>query len=125
MIQVVAAVIIKDDKVFLARRAAHKDHAGKWEFPGGKIEQGESPQQALQRELLEELGVDVKIHDAMESYVHTYPHLQIELLPYRTELLTEDFQLTDHDEVKWVPVSELMEYDLTEADVELALSVRL
>lgn len=119
MIEVVAGIIIKEDKVLIARRAAHKAMAGKWEFPGGKIEQGETPQKALERELYEEFGVKTKTGKYITTNKHDYGTFQIKLLAYFSKHIDGDFELTDHDKIAWVKIVLLKNYDLAEADIPI------
>ena len=119
MITVVAAIIKKNDTYFLARRAAHKEHAGKWEFPGGKINEGESPEKALERELFEEFGVVTKTGKHVATRKYDYGTFQIELMAYEVTYIGGTFQLTDHDQIAWVPLEEIKHYDLSEADVSI------
>ncbi|HAT72514.1 MAG TPA: 8-oxo-dGTP diphosphatase MutT [Elusimicrobia bacterium] len=117
MKQVTAAVIEKDGKIFIARRKPGDTLAGKWEFPGGKIEPGETPEACLRRELMEEFGVDTKIGEFICSSKFDYKHLPIELLAYRTEHLSGDFNLNDHDRIEWVAPADLVKYDFCSADI--------
>lgn len=117
LIEVVAAIIKKNDKYLIARRASHKDDAGKWEFPGGKIEAGETPETALKRELLEELGVNTKIGQFIKSAVCDIGRFIIELKAYEVNLIDGDFSLTDHDEIAWVTVAAMKTYPMSQADL--------
>ncbi len=120
MKQVTAAVIEKDGKILLARRKQGDVLAGKWEFPGGKLEPGETPEQCLRRELMEELGVDTKIGAFICASKFEYKHLPIELLAYRVEHLSGEFKLSDHDRLAWVAPADLTGYDLSSADIPVA-----
>ncbi len=119
MITVVAAIIKKKDTYFLARRAAHKEHAGKWEFPGGKINEGETPEKALERELYEEFGVVTSTGKHVATSQFDYGAFQIELMAYEVTYIEGVFQLTDHDQIAWVRLEEIKRYDLSEADVSI------
>ena len=124
MRQVTAAVLVKDGKILIAQRKLGDALAGKWEFPGGKLEPGETPEVCLCRELREEFGVDTKIGAFICSSKFEYKHLPIELLAYRAEHLSGEFKLNDHDRIEWVSPSELPNYDFCSADlpvVELLL----
>ncbi len=125
MIQVVAGIIIRNKTVLIARRASHKAMAGKWEFPGGKIEVGETPHTALEREILEEFGVVIKAGSYMASNIHDYGDLQIELHAYLARYVNGEFELTDHDQIAWVGKEELENYDLAEADIPLIDKINL
>jgi len=117
MKQVAAAVMEKDGKVLIARRKPGDALAGKWEFPGGKLEPGETPEVCLRRELMEEFGVDTKIGDFVCSSRFEYKHLQIELLAYRVAHISGEFKLNDHDRIAWVAAAELLKYDFCSADI--------
>ncbi len=94
----------------------HGTFAGIWEFPGGKIEPGETPEECLKRELREELGVDAQIGAFFAANTHDYPHAAIELLCYRAEITSGAFILRDHSEIRWVSIERLPEYNVPDAD---------
>ena len=119
MSQVVAAIIKKKDKYLLARRAKHKTLAGKWEFPGGKIDLYETPEQAVERELYEEFKVRTETGRHLVTVVHDYGDFKIELMAYESHYLKGGFELTDHDQIAWVSWDDLTDYDLAEADLKL------
>lgn len=120
MTQVTAAVIERHGQYLIARRAPGQSHAGRWEFPGGKIEPGETAEECLERELAEEFGVRVRAERFLISTTHTYPGGAIELFAYKTTLLSGEFQLRVHDRVAWVSPSEILRYDLLPADIPIA-----
>ena len=117
MRQVTAAFLEKDGKILIARRKPGAALAGKWEFPGGKLEAGETPEQCLKRELLEEFGVETRIGAFICSSKFEYKHLPIELLVYRAYLVAGGFELRDHDQLAWVTLAELKDYDFAAADI--------
>lgn len=116
---VTAAVIEKDGKVLIAKRKRGGPQENKWEFPGGKLAADENPEDGLQREIREELGIEVIIGDFLASSTFHYPHLSIELIAYRATCLSSDFTLYDHEEIKWVLPSELNQYTFSEADIPI------
>lgn len=120
MIPVCAAVILKSGMVLLCRRAPGRKHAGKWEFPGGRIEDGETPQAALVRELKEELGIDAVVSEEAGRNRHVYDFGEIDLQAFFVKSYTGTLTLKDHDEVKWVESRKLLEFDLAPADVPIA-----
>jgi 8-oxo-dGTP diphosphatase len=122
MINVTAAVMIREGKVLIARRAAGRHLGGKWEFPGGKVEQGETPEECLARELKEEFEVEVKVGGFLMESVFHYDDVgtTIRLLAYQTEYLGGNFRLRDHDKTEWVSPDELKKYELAPADVPIA-----
>jgi 8-oxo-dGTP diphosphatase len=114
-VAVTAAIIEKDGRLLIGRRKRGY-FTGRWEFPGGKVEEGETPEECLRRELREELGVEARIGRLFLSTVHVYDHMTIELLTYRAEILSGDMTLNDHTEVRWVAATDLQGYDFPEAD---------
>lgn len=116
-IKVVCGVIWKEDKIFIARKKPEKSLGGYWEFPGGKIESGENPKHALERELKEELGMDVIVEGLIGQNIHFYNEIAIELIAYKCNFIEATFQLTDHDEYKFVLQSELDKFNIAPADL--------
>jgi 8-oxo-dGTP diphosphatase len=120
MKRVVAALIIKDGKVLVCQRTRHQTMPLKWEFPGGKIEEGEQPRDALRRELDEELGIDAKIGEEVLRTVHEYPgggsvELRFFVVhQYRGEIENRIFR-----DIQWAQRSALPKYDFLEADLPL------
>jgi 8-oxo-dGTP diphosphatase len=114
---VTAAVIEKDGKVLVARRKPGLKAGGMWEFPGGKLEAGESPERGLERELVEEFGVRARAGEFLCCVPHPGPPQAIELLVYRTEVAPGSvFALTDHDEIRWLAPADMDESAFTEPD---------
>lgn len=121
MIRVAAAVLVRDGRVLLARRAPHKSQPGLWEFPGGKIEPGETPAQALARELKEELGLVVEPGAELMTVRHEYDFGPIELIALSCRAdASGELRSTDHDLVEWVAPGRLLEYALAPADIPIA-----
>jgi 8-oxo-dGTP diphosphatase len=90
---------------------------GKWEFPGGTLEEGETPQECLKRELREELSIDVEVGDLFCSSTVSYsPEWSLKLLAYRAKPISGAIELVDHDEIRWVKPPDLVGYDFPEAD---------
>jgi 8-oxo-dGTP diphosphatase len=120
---VTCAIIEKEGKILIARRAIGQKLAGKWEFPGGKVEDGESPEECLKRELEEEFGIKVEVGEFITSNKHHYDHISIELLAFQVKFISGEFTLTDHDTIEWVVPEELLNYDLAAADVPIAREI--
>lgn len=120
-ITVVAAALLKNGKIFIAKRPAHKTPPLVWEFPGGKIEAGETMQQALQRELKEELHIDTNIEEFIAKTTHSYNFGNIELNLFWAKMVnpTDIIIDTEHIETAWVSPQELNNYNFAEADLEL------
>lgn len=121
MIQVAAAVIRHEGRILLARRAPGKKLAGLWEFPGGKLEKDETPEECLCREIREELGLDVNVGREIARVVHAYEFGTVELIALACTcdepLICES---TDHDRWEWVEPTRLLDYELTPPDVPIA-----
>ncbi len=117
IIKVVAAILIENDKVLIARRAAHKKMPRRWEFPGGKVEPGESETTALSREILEEFDVKIEVGGFFAQSNYDYEEFRIELRAYCARLIGGEFNLSDHDKIEWVRRENLKNFDLTEADI--------
>jgi len=120
-VPVVCAIIIRDERILLAQRPPDKKLGGLWEFPGGKVETGESAEAALHRELQEELGCTVHITQTLASFVHAYAWGSIELIPFVCELTADSSEPHPHEHTAlvWVKRAQLMSYDLAPADVPL------
>jgi 8-oxo-dGTP diphosphatase len=120
MIRVVAGILIRGDEILICQRTRHQTKPLKWEFPGGKIETGEQPRDALRRELEEELGIQANVGDEVERLTHTYEdggvvELRFFAVPsYSGELENRIFR-----DIQWVPRQRLTEYDFLEADLPL------
>jgi 8-oxo-dGTP diphosphatase len=123
-VRVVAAIIQRGDEYLVGRRAPHKSSAGEWEFPGGKTEPGESEPAALEREILEELGVQIRVLrlfdrsvTAVDSASGEVGGLEIELACYACELVADSPSAsTDHDRLEWVSERELAALNWAEPD---------
>jgi 8-oxo-dGTP diphosphatase len=125
MITVVAAIIVRNEKVLIGRRKKGSSMAQKWEFPGGKLEPGETHEICLKRELYEELGIEAEIGGFYSSgtFMPGSPG-GIELLAYEASYNPADsIMLNDHEEIRWVKPSELAEYDFPEADKPIVLKL--
>ncbi len=120
---VVAALIECEGKFLVARRSPGRHLAGYWEFPGGKLEPGETREECLAREIREELGAEIRIGDLFAATVHAYDAHEIELYAYSARLLSDALSLSVHDEVRWAVPAELAGYRLAPADVPIALKL--
>lgn len=119
MIKVTCALIELQGKVLCAQRSENMHLPLKWEFPGGKIESGESPEACLLREIQEELDVEISILEALPPNTHTYGDKTIQLLPFRCSLIAGTVQKREHKEIKWVEPHELSELDWAAADIPI------
>ncbi len=116
-ILVAAGVLEREGSVLAARRKKGSHLEGHWEFPGGKIEAGESPEECLVRELAEEIGVVVEPRGILEVVFHRYPEKNVLLLFYRCDLLEGEPRALECDEIRWVALPDLPSLDWAPADV--------
>lgn len=123
-IEVAAAVIIRDNKVFAAQRGEGGELAKKWEFPGGKLESGERAEDAIVREILEELGTEIKVLRYLLSVEHQYRTFSLTLHGYVCELIGEEPALSEHLASKWLGKDELTSLLWAEADLPLVEATR-
>ena len=122
MVSVVAGVMRGDapGDVYAFRRGPGEREAGRWEFPGGKVEPNESEEECLIRELAEELSIDVEVGDLVAESHYTYEHGEFLLKAYEVRIVKGKPVLTVHDQMVWVKPAQLREYRLAPADVPIA-----
>ena len=120
IIEVVGAIIKDNDRYLVGQRAAHKSQGGLWEFMGGKIEPGETPEQALKRECLEELALEIENERIIDSVVHEYPEKTIRLTLIECNPKDGSVpQALEHQGIRWVTVDQMKDVDFCPADEEL------
>ena len=117
-IEVVAAIIRKDDKIFATQRG-YGEWKDWWEFPGGKMEAGESPEEALKREIREELSTDISVDDLLCTVEYDYPKFHLTLHCYLCSLLAETLRLNEHESARWLTKDELDTVRWLPADLEV------
>lgn len=117
-IDVVAALIRRGDRFFICQRPANKGRALQWEFPGGKIEPGESPEEALVRECREELAVELRVGSLYAETTHTYPDLFIRLRLYNSEILSGEPQQLEHRDLRWITPDQIDLFEFCPADLD-------
>lgn len=122
-VEVVAAVIRHDNKIFATQRGYGEFKDG-WEFPGGKIEAGETPQQALKREISEELDTLIKVGDLIMTIDYDYPNFHLKMHCFRCSVVSGDLVLKEHEAAKWLTVDELDSVGWLPADLELISRIR-
>ena len=114
-IKVVAAIIRKEKCVFATQRG-YGDYKDWWEFPGGKIEQGETPQQALRREISEELDIEIDVGEYITTVEYDYPKFHLSMDCFWAAISGGEITLIEHESAEWVPLSELTEVEWLPAD---------
>ena len=120
MINVVCGVIRdKQGRLLVCRRPEGKALAGEWEFPGGKVELDEPPEQALRRELSEELACEIDVGKALPEVEHQYPGFSIRLLPFLCSLKSGEPIALEHSEIRWITPDQCSSLDWSEADVSI------
>ncbi len=119
MVQVVAALIWQGDRFLACQRPAHKARGLLWEFVGGKVEPGETLQQALIRECREELDITIGVDDVFMQVCHTYPDLTVHLTLFHAHIRSGTPQLLEHAAMKWITVEEIDTLEFCPADREI------
>lgn len=122
-IEVVAAIIRKDDKIFATQRG-YGEWKDWWEFPGGKMEAGETPEEALRREIREELSTDISVNEFFYTVEWDYPQFHLKMHCYFCSLLTEALHLNEHEAARWLTKDELDSVRWLPADVQLIEEIR-
>ena len=120
-IEVVAGIIFFEDEVLCVQRPQNKFHyiSEKFEFPGGKIEQGETKEEALHRELMEELNLSAKIKSFFHTVVHEYPDFELTMHSYICEVDSQNLTLHEHIDHKWLPINQFTSLDWAAADIPI------
>ena len=116
--RVAAGVIGHGGRYLIARRKAGAHLGGLWEFPGGKIEEDEDPRKTLQREIREELGIEIEADEIVETVFHRYPERSVLLLFYKCRYISGEPSAIDCHDFRWIKLSQLNEFDFLEADLD-------
>ena len=119
MTEVVAALIWRGEKFMICQRPAHKARGLLWEFVGGKVEPGETKEQALIRECQEELAVTLSVEDVFMDVVHEYPDLIVHLTLFNATIAEGEPQKLEHNDIRWIAPSEIPKYEFCQADEEI------
>lgn len=122
-VRVVAAIIIENDKVFATQRGYGEFKDG-WEFPGGKIEEGETPQDALKREIMEELDTEIKVGELIETIAYDYPEFHLSMDCFWCEIVEGDLVLKEHEAARWLTRNQLDDVAWLPADITLIEEIR-
>ena len=124
MVEVVAALIVKDGRFMICQRPANKKRALLWEFVGGKVEKGESKEQALVRECREELGVTVRPGALFCEVDHDYPDISVRLSVYYADIVEGVPQKLEHNDIKWITTCEIPLYEFCPADKDILEKIK-
>ena len=123
-LQVVAALIWREDKFLICQRPKDKKRALLWEFVGGKVEAGETKQQALVRECQEELAITVKVNDVFCQVSHDYPDVTVNLTLFNAEIASGEPQMLEHNDMRWIAPSEIDNYEFCPADEDILTKIK-
>ena len=123
MTEVVAALIWQGNKFMICQRPAHKARGLLWEFVGGKVEFGETKEQALIRECQEELAVTLSVGDVFMDVIHEYPDLTVHLTLFNATIAKGEPQKLEHNDIKWITPHEISGYDFCPADDEILVKI--
>ena len=124
MTEVVAALIWENNKFMICQRPAHKARGLLWEFVGGKVEPGETKEQALIRECQEELVITLSVGDVFTEVVHEYPDISIRLTLFNATIAEGIPQKLEHNDIRWITVDEIDQYSFCPADTEILLQLK-
>lgn len=117
--EVVAALIWDGDRFMICRRSPNKARGLLWEFVGGKVEMGETKEEALIRECREELDVSLSVHDVFMDVLHVYPDITVHLTLFNAEIASGTPKMLEHSDIKWISAKEIPDYDFCTADEEI------
>ena len=124
MIEVVAALIWRDEKFMICQRPAHKARGLLWEFVGGKVEKGETKEQALIRECKEELDVVLSVGEVFMDVIHEYPDITVQLTLLNATIAEGEPQKLEHNDIQWITPNEIPNYEFCPADEEILQKIK-
>ena len=124
LVEVVAALIRKEDQFMICQRPAHKSNGLLWEFVGGKVESGETPEEALIRECREELDITLSVGEAFTEITHTYPDIRIHLTLFRATIESGTPKKLEHSDIRWITPEEISRYPFCPADTEILEKIK-
>lgn len=117
--EVAAALIWDGDRFMICQRPAHKTRGLLWEFAGGKLEPGETGEEALVRECMEELGVTIQVKDVFMDVIHEYPDMKVHLTLFNAGIKEGTPKKLEHNDIRWITTTEIPEYSFCPADVDI------
>ncbi len=123
MTEVAAALIRRDGRFLICRRPEYKARGLLWEFVGGKVEEGETGEEALIRECREELDITVKVDDLFFDVIHTYPDITVHLSVYNARIESGEIKLLEHVDARWITPGEIPDYEFCPADEEILKAI--
>ena len=123
-IEVTCAIIVDSKKILATQRSATMPHPLKWEFPGGKLKEGETPESCIVREITEELDILIQVERLLPSVIHRYEDRAIKLIPFVCTRVEGTITLSEHQEYQWVSCEDLNRIDWLEADIEVVMMVK-
>jgi 8-oxo-dGTP diphosphatase len=124
MVEVVAALIWDNNKFLICQRPANKARPLLWEFVGGKVEPGETHEQALIRECREELAISLEVRDVFMEVIHQYPDITVHLTLYNAAIEEGSPQLLEHNDLRWITVDDIPSYEFCPADEEILIRLQ-
>ncbi len=122
-IKVVAAIIIEDGKVFATQRG-YGDYKGWWEFPGGKVEPGEDPKEAIAREIREEMDTEIEVGELFDTVEYDYPEFHLSMDCFLCSVISGKLTLLEHEDAKWLLAEEIFDVEWLPADLGLISKIR-
>ena len=125
MTDVVAALIWDGDRFLACQRPAHKKRGLLWEFVGGKVEPGETKEQALIRECFEELAVEIRVGNVFMEVIHEYPDLTVRLTLYHAAIVSGTPQLLEHHDIRWITTDQIDDLEFCPADEEILEKLKM
>ena len=124
-IKVLCGLIFNSQNQLLITRRGSGDFKGKWEFPGGKLEENETEEQCLKREIFEELNIDINVYYFLMNNSHSYPTFTVELISYVSTVKSGKIKLSDHDKYEWIGIDRLKEFDFLDGDLPIIEKILL
>ena len=125
IVNVVGAFVQRDGKILICRRPKNKAQALLWEFAGGKIEAGESKQDALVRECVEELAVTISVGEELCAVTYDYPEVTVNLTVFFASILSGEPRCLEHEEIRWITADQIDDFEFCPADVEIIEKIKL